>query len=116
LDGTKNETGREKVNGFQLADRGGFLCTRGVWDDEEFDEGLKMKERKKLPSEMYTETVKKKVLGAAHKHFHKRTGIKAVFEHGHWWVLVEGKTRTRTFDVVDAEGGRSIGGFDFEEV
>ena len=71
-----------------------------------------MKETTKLPSERNTDAVKKRVLTAAHKHFHKRTDVRAVFEHGHWWVQIGG----RNFDVVDAEGQGSVNGFGFEEV
>ena len=42
------------------------------------------------------------------------TRINADFEHGQWWI-----TDTRTgaqWSVVDAIGGRSFDGFDFEQV
>ena len=49
------------------------------------------------------------------------------FEHGHWWLRVDmgsddanmralGDEDPQTFDVVDAEGGESLDGFDFEEI
>jgi hypothetical protein len=75
--------------------------------------------KKLLPSERDTTTMKTKVLAAAHKHFKKRKGITAFFEHGHWWVRVDyypKRDEIQTFDVVDAEGHGSIDGFGFEEV
>ena len=35
------------------------------------------------------------------------------YEHGHWWVIVG---NVATYSVVDASGGRSVLGFDFEQV
>ena len=65
-----------------------------------------------LPSCDSSKTTEKRVLLAACKHFHKRTGITAFFEHGHWWVRVG----CHTYDVVDAEGPGIVNGFDFEGV
>lgn len=73
----------------------------------------------KLPSERNTPTMKRRVLAAAHKHFRKRTGIRAFFEHGHWWVTVDyypKRDHIETYDVVDAEGYGAVNGFGFEEV
>lgn len=84
-----------------------------------------MKPTKKLPSQRNTLTVKERVLTAARKHFKKRTGIRAFFDHGHWWVEIDFGARSNrgrledgfeTYDVVDAEGQGSINGFGFEEV
>jgi len=71
-----------------------------------------MYETEMLPSCENCETMKKRILSAARKYFHKRAGITAFFEHGHWWLRVG----CRTYDVVDAGGGDSINGFDFEEI
>jgi hypothetical protein len=65
-----------------------------------------------LPSCTNSKNTEKRVLSAARKHFHKRAGINAVFEHGHWWVIVG----CHTYDVVDAEGPGTVNGFDFEGV
>ena len=70
-----------------------------------------MYETEMLPSMEENETMKKRVLHAAQKYFHRRVGILPLFEHGHWWVRVGGTI----YDVVDADGGESIGGFSFEE-
>lgn len=44
--------------------------------------------------------------------------IHAVFEHGQWWIIAtlnEGSEPDQiTYSVVDAEGGDSAGGFEFE--
>lgn len=71
-----------------------------------------MYETEMLPSCDSSKTTEKRVMTAARKHFHRRTGITAFFEHDHWWVRVAG----HTYDVVDAEGSGIINGFDFEEV
>ncbi len=46
--------------------------------------------------------------------------IHAAFEHGQWWLIVtlnEGQDPDQiTYSVVDAEGGDSVDGFDFEVV
>lgn len=73
--------------------------------------------RQKLLSEQNTPPMKKRILAAAHKHFHKRKGITAFFEHGHWWVRVDYYPkcdRIATYDVVDAEGFGAVNGFGFE--
>lgn len=81
-----------------------------------------MRKEEPLPSTQNTEKMKALVLKAARARFHKRYGIKAIFEHGHWWVQVPdandsvASTGIRTFDVVDAEGPGSIYGLDFEQV
>jgi hypothetical protein len=80
---------------------------------------------RKLLSERNTPTIKRKVLAAARKHFRKRKGIRAFFDHGHWWVEVDWGERSgrghsgdgfETYDVVDVESRGSVGGFGFEEV
>lgn len=46
--------------------------------------------------------------------------IHAAYEHDQWWIIVvlnKGNEPDRlTFSVVDAEGGDSVDGYDFEEV
>lgn len=72
-----------------------------------------------LPSTINSPTIEKRIMTAARKRFHKRKGIDLFFEHGHWWLRLIGvgeDSEDRTFDVVDAEGGESINGFDFEEI
>lgn len=44
----------------------------------------------------------------------EKDDARAFFEHGHWWVEVIGSGAQ--YSVVDAAGGRSIDGFDFEMV
>lgn len=41
-------------------------------------------------------------------------GFALTFDHGQWWVESEGEDGTVIYSVVDAAGGRSIDGFDFE--
>jgi hypothetical protein len=40
-------------------------------------------------------------------------GIYLNFEHGQWWVIL---SNGATYSVVDAVGGKSIDGFDFEQI
>ena len=40
--------------------------------------------------------------------------LTAAFEHGHWWVMCS--ECGGQWDAVDASGGQSVDGFDFEEV
>lgn len=46
--------------------------------------------------------------------------IHAVYEHDQWWIIAslnaDNDPDQRTYSVVDAEGGESVDGFDFEEV
>ncbi|MGE3551227.1 MAG: hypothetical protein AB7I29_15170 [Geobacter sp.] len=55
-----------------------------------------------------------RIVTAAYKMFPGAGPFDAYFEHGQWWLFDIG--RDRTFSVVDAEGGTSVDGFDFEEV
>lgn len=64
-----------------------------------------------LPSTIDAPHIRKRIESAAKKAF-PRQARELVYEHGHWWITVDGAI----YDVVDAEGGRSIDGFDFEEV
>lgn len=66
-----------------------------------------------LKSEQNTKAMDRQVRQAARAILGNRR-IDTTFEHGHWWV-----TDLRTgaqWDAVDAEGGRSVNGFDFEQV
>ncbi len=50
----------------------------------------------------------------AAQHGGENANIQTAFEHGHWWVsCVDCGAQ---WDAVDAEGGASVDGFDFEEV
>jgi len=66
-----------------------------------------------LKTETNTKRMEKRVLAAARVSLGRR-GLGATFEHGQWWVysVVSGAQ----WSVVDAEGGPSIDGFDFEQV
>lgn len=70
-----------------------------------------MLNEKKLPSE--DKSKGNVVLKAAKKYFKKSKGINTSFEHGHWWITLDDGSQ---YDVVDAEGSDTIGGFDFEMV
>lgn len=77
------------------------------------------KKPRKLPSEINNLTMKRRVLAAARKRFRKRSGVKAFFEHGQWWVQVDyypKYDRIETFSVVDATGPGTVNGFYFEGV
>ena len=66
----------------------------------------------KLPSEIKTAEMGKRVLVAA-KAILKEDQLQAVFEHGHWWVTdFDGNI----WDAVDASGPGTIDGFDMELV
>lgn len=78
-----------------------------------------------LLSTIDSPAIDKRIQAAAKAYFPKAERIDTFFEHGHWWARVEmgsdranelafGREDAPTFDVVDAEGGRSIDGFDFE--
>src|SRR4030095_1138855 len=70
-----------------------------------------------LKTEKNTKAMEQRILRAARKtvRFPPRKGrLVANFEHGQWWV-----TQPLTgaqWSVVDAEGGHSVDGFDFEQV
>ena len=70
-----------------------------------------------LRSTIYTPAIDNRIQKAAATRF-PRQQRSTFFEHGHWWLRITGKgdEDDRTYDVVDAEGGESIDGFDFEEV
>jgi len=66
-----------------------------------------------MKTEQNTPAMHAKVLAAARQILHKRN-IQADFEHGQWWITVLGTSAQ--YSVVDAEGGRSVNGFDLEQV
>ena len=64
-------------------------------------------------TETNTPAMARKVLRAARKSLRTRA-LSVHFEHGQWWVI---KIYTgAAYSVVDAEGGASVDGFDFEQV
>lgn len=67
--------------------------------------------RTKLQCETNTSDMAMRVMRAGEKRF-PCCVLDAVFEHGQWWLICI----DRKFSVVDAEGGNSVDGFDFEEV
>jgi len=73
----------------------------------------------KLKTEIDTDEMRERILEAFAVHLdgemlHNRT---ASYEHGQWWVEADGNDDDHyTFSVVDASGGRSVDGFDFEGV
>ena len=66
---------------------------------------------KPLPSTVETVKMERRIKAAFKTRFNVRGT--AVFEHGHWWVTLGS---AMTYSVVDAEGGESVDGFDFERV
>jgi len=79
-----------------------------------------------LPSTIDSPEIDKRIEAAAALRFPDAEKRETFFEHGHWWCRVDygkagneartGDDQDVTYDVVDAEGGESIDGFDFEEV
>lgn len=68
-----------------------------------------------LPSTINSGRIDKRVLRAAYAlNLGKHGQLETFFEHRHWWV--RNRETGRIWDAVDAEGGPSVDGFDFEEV
>lgn len=71
-----------------------------------------------LKCETNTPQMAGRIISAAYKRFSNvfvGGGVfDAYFEHGQWWLF--DIASERTFSVVDADGGDSVDGFDFEEV
>lgn len=67
-----------------------------------------------LKCETNTPAICGRILNAACVRFHMSGPFDAYFEHGQWWLF--DISADRTYSVVDAEGGESVNGFDFEEV
>lgn len=70
----------------------------------------------KLKCEIDTPEMGERVLAAFESWFDDDTAdsFETTYEHGQWWI-----TRPATgaqWSVVDASGGRSVDGFDFEQV
>ena len=59
-------------------------------------------------------TSERRIIRAAHAILGRRRPLSAVYEHGQWWI--EDRDSGAQWSVVDAEGGRSVDGFDFEQV
>lgn len=76
-------------------------------------------EREALKCETDTPEMEARVRAAATTYFDADPD-QVFFEHGQWWVDFHPGAlcddERHTFSVVDAEGGRSTDGFDFEEV
>jgi hypothetical protein len=68
----------------------------------------------KLKTEMNTLAMEERILRAAHTVLAPMTNLCADFEHGQWWITA--RDTGAQWSVVDASGGRSVDGFDFEEV
>lgn len=68
-----------------------------------------------LPSAVDNKATEKRVLQAARARFgrSRKLELVAFFEHGHWWLKVDGDEVDRAviYDVVDTSDG-----FDFEQV
>lgn len=58
-------------------------------------------------------TSERRILRAARAILGRRP-LSAFYEHGQWWI--EDRDTGAQWSVVDAEGGRSVDGFDFEQV
>ena len=67
-----------------------------------------------LKCETNTPQMAGRILSASYKFFKGAGVFDVYFEHGQWWLFEI--SSDRTFSVVDAEGGNSVNGFDFEEV
>lgn len=67
-----------------------------------------------LKTETNTQTMDRRVLRAAKERLGKKHSLVSWFEHGQWWI--EDKVSGAQWSVVDAEGGTSVDGFDFEQV
>lgn len=68
-----------------------------------------------LPSTINTPAMHRRIVAAAAKILNRpKSNIATHFEHGQWWV--EDLTTGAQWSVVDATGGASVDGFDFEQV
>ena len=67
-----------------------------------------------LKTETNTPTMERRIRSAFHHSRHHCGKFRTVFEHGQWWV--EDRRSGSQWSVVDAAGGDSIDGFDFELV
>ena len=70
-----------------------------------------------MKTEQNTPEIELDVLHAAVTHFPAESYPRTVFEHGQWWVLVNGEDcEDEIYSVIDAIGPGSTDGFDFEEI
>jgi hypothetical protein len=72
-----------------------------------------------LKTETNTAAMERQVMKAAEDYFWSGPGerfhaLSVHFEHGQWWVTCP--ACGAQWSVCDATGGRSVGGFDFEQV
>lgn len=70
----------------------------------------------KLKTEDPSDATRRRMMRAARARFGRRAVLRPVFEHGQWWLSVDVGGEEQLYSVVDAVGGRSIDGFDFEEL
>ena len=72
----------------------------------------------KLKTEQNTKVMERRVIAAARAYQPPLAKgmlcLKPFFEHGQWWI--ENVDNGAQYSVVDAEGGASVDGFDFEQV
>ena len=71
--------------------------------------------RTKLKSETNSPAMEVRILRAfqVSDHYEPEDYPSTTFEHGQWWIVLGWSGKV--FSVVDATGGSSIDGFDFEE-
>lgn len=67
----------------------------------------------KLNCEKHTEAMRKRILAAFHARYGVRK-VKAIYEHGQWWIDQPGTGAQ--WAAVDATGPNSVQGFSFERV
>jgi len=68
----------------------------------------------KLKTETNTPAMEEHILDAAHAILGEDRNFTAEFEHGQWWIF--DLDSDEKWSAVDAEGGRAVGGIDFEEI
>jgi hypothetical protein len=68
----------------------------------------------KLKTEINTPEMDARILDAAKESLGEQRNLSLIFEHGQHWI--EDLDSGAQWSVVDAEGGNSIDGFDFEQV
>lgn len=73
----------------------------------------------RLKTEVFTREMGERVLDAFFAWHHTTDerddrDFDAFYEHGQWWIT--DRVTGRQWSVVDAEGGKSVDGFDFEVV
>lgn len=68
----------------------------------------------KLKTETNTPAMEARILRAAYTVLAPYQNLSADYEHGQWWITA--RDTGAQWSVVDAVGGRSVDGFDFEQV